>query len=104
MAGKEARKGGVMIRRLHEAKAMARSLRDALHKRELVLSHGDLLEIVAEELGLKDWHRRPAGAAVLSEPDVLSEAAVLSEKPRRKSRAPRFHQIVPIFRIFSLEK
>jgi Glyoxalase superfamily protein len=39
-----------------DAKMMARSLRDALGNRNVLLSHSDCLEIVARQFGLADWN------------------------------------------------
>ena len=48
-----------------DAKMMARSLRDALGNRNVLLSHSDCLEIVARQFGLADWNtlvaKLPAG-------------------------------------------
>ena len=39
-----------------DAKTMAKSLRDALGNRNVLLSHSDCLEIVARQFGLADWN------------------------------------------------
>ena len=39
-----------------DAKMMARSLRDALGSRNVLLSHSDCLEIVARQFGPADWN------------------------------------------------
>jgi hypothetical protein len=39
-----------------DAKSMAKFLRDALGNRNVQLSHGDCLEIVARQFGLADWN------------------------------------------------
>jgi uncharacterized protein len=41
---------------IHDAKSMARSLRDALAARNVALSHSECLEIVARQLGFADWN------------------------------------------------
>lgn len=49
--------GGFRIMLTHkDAKMMARSLRDVLANRNVVLSHSDCLEIVARQFGLADWN------------------------------------------------
>ena len=49
--------GGFRIVLTHkDAKMMARSLRDALGNRNVLLSHSDCLEIVARQFGLADWN------------------------------------------------
>ena len=39
-----------------DAKAMAKSLRHAMAQRDVALSHGECLEIVARQLGFADWN------------------------------------------------
>ena len=39
-----------------DAKTMAKSLRDALDNRNILLSHSDCLEIVARQFGSADWN------------------------------------------------
>lgn len=39
-----------------EAKAMARSLRDSLSARDISLTHGECLEIVARQFGFREWN------------------------------------------------
>lgn len=39
-----------------DAKSMAKSLRNALAEREVALSHGECLEVVARQLGFADWN------------------------------------------------
>src|SRR5262252_1243201 len=49
--------GGFRIMLTHkDAKMMARSLRNALGNRNVLLSHSDCLEIVARQFGLADWN------------------------------------------------
>src|SRR5215510_16379476 len=49
--------GGFRIMLTHkDAKMMARSLRDALGNRNVLLSHSECLEIVARQFGLADWN------------------------------------------------
>lgn len=70
-----------------DAKAMAKTLRDALASRTITISHSDALEIVARQFGLANWN-------------ILSskiESAVPDEKVA-------FEQAVPIVRIFDVAK
>lgn len=48
-----------------DAKAAARALRADLAERRITISHGDALEMVAHQLGLRDWN---TAAAVLERP------------------------------------
>lgn len=45
---------------LTDAKAMAKSLRDAMAGRKIALSHGECLEIVARQFGFADWNTASA--------------------------------------------
>ncbi|MDX8348259.1 glyoxalase superfamily protein [Cognatiyoonia sp. IB215446] len=44
-----------------DPKAMAKSLRGALARRDIALSHGQCLEVVAQQLGFVDWNTAAAG-------------------------------------------
>ena len=44
------------MRSFTDAKAMARSLRSALGDRQVELSHGECLDIVARQFGLDNWN------------------------------------------------
>jgi hypothetical protein len=44
------------MRTYNDAKAMAKSLRDSLAARGVLLSHRKCLEIVAKQLGFADWN------------------------------------------------
>src|SRR5262245_51728312 len=48
--------GGSVMRTYKDAKAMAKSLRDALAARSIPLSHSGCLEIVAKQFGFADWN------------------------------------------------
>jgi uncharacterized glyoxalase superfamily protein PhnB len=43
------------MRTYKDAKAMAKSLRDSMAARNVSLSHGECLEIVAQQFGFADW-------------------------------------------------
>jgi catechol 2,3-dioxygenase-like lactoylglutathione lyase family enzyme len=85
-----------MIRSFHDAMAMAKSLRHALGRREMALTHGDVLEIVAEQLGFKDWQ-------VMSTRMEKRPAVAKARKAAPRGRL-RFERAIPILRIFSAEK
>ena|ERR1700761_281088 len=44
------------MRTRQDAKAMAKSLRDSMTHRNVSLSHGECLEIVAKQFGFADWN------------------------------------------------
>lgn len=44
------------MRTSKDAKAMAKSLRDSLAARSVLLSHSECLEIVAKQFGFADWN------------------------------------------------
>src|SRR5215831_19442090 len=72
--------GGFRIMLTHkDAKMMARSLRDALGNRNVLLSHSDCLEIVARQFGLADWNtlvaKLPAEEEHHRTEDVLATSA-----------------------------
>lgn len=76
------------MRSFHDAKAMAKTLRQALADRNVELSHSETLEIVARQFGLDDWNvlaARIAGETV-------------------GSGAPALQPAIPIFRIFDVDK
>jgi hypothetical protein len=54
------------MRTYKDAKAMAKSLRDSLAARSVLLSHSGCLEIVAKQLGFADWNTLAARLGVES--------------------------------------
>jgi hypothetical protein len=44
------------MRTHHDAKAMAKTLREELQARNHAITHGECLDIVAKQFGLKDWN------------------------------------------------
>ena len=48
--------GGSVMRTCKDAKAMAKSLRNSLAARSVLLSHSECLEIVAKQSGFADWN------------------------------------------------
>jgi hypothetical protein len=72
-----------------DAKAMAKSLREALVAKGLELGHSECLEIVAHQFGLADWNTLSARI----------------DKPRPPGTTGiQLHGATPIFRIFSVDK
>jgi len=62
---------------VHDAKAMARSLRDALAARNVALSHSECLEIVARQFGYIDWNTLSAKLSIdTPAPQPSGESAV----------------------------
>jgi len=57
------------MRTYKDVKAMAKSLRDCLAARSVLLSHSGCLEIVAKQLGFADWNTLAAKLDV--EPEQL---------------------------------
>lgn len=68
---------------IQKAKHMAKSLRASLEKRNQEVSHSVALELVAQQLGYKDWN---VASAML--PDENSQSAVTFDKSTPK-QSPR---------------
>lgn len=80
------------MRTFHDAKLMAKALREALADRGSELPHSAALEIVARQFGFENWN-------------VL--AAKIEAANGQAGKAPgaiNFQPAIPIFRIFSVEK
>jgi hypothetical protein len=77
------------MRSVFDAKAMAKALRASLQTRGLEMSHSECLEVVARQFGAASWN-------------VL--AAFIANQPTRVMRHPGFREVIPILRIFSIEK
>lgn len=75
------------MRTFHDAKAMAKTLRERLAARDVALSHSDCLELVAQEFGFDNWNVLAAKIG-----DGADKAAV------------RFMHCAPIIRIFDPAK
>jgi uncharacterized protein YjbI with pentapeptide repeats len=60
--------------RTHGIKSMAKALRQALADRHIELSHGDCLELVAKQFGVRDWNVLSAaiGPAAVDKPLTFS--------------------------------
>lgn len=63
------------MRTHQDAKAMAKSLRESMTRRNVSLSHGECLEIVAKQFGFADWNTL---AARLPATPVAHETAFCS--------------------------
>lgn len=79
-----------VMRDYRDSKAMAKTLRDALAARDVTITHGEALEIVARQFGLSNWN-------VLSAKIGQGRAASAAE-------AVVLEQAVPIVRIFDVAK
>ncbi len=84
------------MRTFRDAKAMARSLRAALRRREIALSHSDCLELVATQFGLDSWN-------VLASRIDSADGTAVRNAPAA-SAGPELHAAIPILRIFSVDK
>jgi Glyoxalase superfamily protein/ClpX C4-type zinc finger len=78
-----------------DAKMMARSLREALGNRNVLLAHSDCLEIVARQFGLADWNTFVAKFPAEEEretqtrrPDTAAPTADISSCRRADVPAP----------------
>lgn len=88
------------MRDFTDSKLMAKSLRAAMDRRGVALTHAEALEIVAAQFGLDDWN-------VLSA--RIGDAAQGKDKGEDKARkkedsGPAFQQAIPILRIFDEAK
>lgn len=72
-----------------DAKAMAKTMREALAARDVKITHSEALEIVARQFGLANWN-------------VL--AAKIEAVSLEKTTEIAFEQAVPIVRIFDVAK
>ena len=67
-----------------QSRAMAKSLRDSLAAKNLSLSHGECLEIVAQQFGFGNWNVLAAKIALES-----------GEQPKRATGDVELHQLLP---------
>ncbi len=73
---------------IQKAKHMAKSLRASLEKGNQEVSHSVALELVAQQLGYKDWN---VASAML--PDENSQSAVTFDKSISKQRSSIWNRI-----------
>ena len=83
------------MRTFRDAKAMAKSLRASLGERQIALSHGECLEIVARQFALDDWNILSAKI------DAAQPTAEPAPPPESGSH---LQTAIPILRIFSVDK
>jgi hypothetical protein len=83
------------MRTFRDAKAMAKSLRETLGKRDIEISHSESLEIVAAQFALKDWNTLAA---------KIDASGARAEGGQTTPGGPQFRDAIPILRIFSVEK
>ena len=81
------------MRSFQDAKAMARSLRDALAEREIHLQHSEALEVVARQFGMASWNVLSAQIEQQSSAELPPDANTVC-----------FAQAMPILRIFDVGK
>jgi uncharacterized glyoxalase superfamily protein PhnB len=80
------------MRTFHDAKAMAKTLRETLNDRDEPLKHGEALDIVARLFGLDDWNVLSAKIEADKNVPVKPVETIVLQPP------------IPILRIFSVEK
>lgn len=83
-------KGNAVIHTIDDAKAAARRLRSALEARGLAATHSDTLELVAAQLGHRDWNTASAALGRSEESDgprFTHSIPVLRSLDERKCRA-----------------
>ena len=82
------------MRSFTDAKAMAKSLRASLGEKQIALSHGECLEIVAQQLGAENWN-------VLA---AKIDAAQGGDEQAGAQGGIRLAEAIPILRIFDVTK
>ncbi len=83
------------MRSFRDAKAMAKTLREVMRRREIALSHSESLEIVAAQFGLRDWN-------ILASKIGAAEAYTVEGHPSIDGVS--LDSAVPILRIFAVDK
>lgn len=76
------------MRTHHDAKAMAKAMRERLAEKAIEISHSEALEIVARQFGVDTWN-------------ILSARI---EAERSAAALPAPERAIPIFRIFDIPK
>lgn len=77
------------MRSFLHAKSMAKSLRQDLANRNLQLSHGECLEMVARQFGLNDWNTLAAHIGDVSPSETKLAIPKIGRSPDRSSMAAR---------------
>ena len=85
-----------IMRNYKDAKAMARSLRTSLEAKSVELSHSDCLELIANAFEFRDWNVMAA--------KIDAEAGSATSAPVANGNALVFKHVIPILRIFDVEK
>ncbi len=80
------------MRTFIDAKAMAKSLREALGRKQIALSHSECLELIAKQFSFDSWNVLAARIAVQEGAAPVAPDGVMLE------------DAIPILRIFSVEK
>jgi hypothetical protein len=83
------------MRTFRDAKAMARSLRTYLARRQISLSHSECLEIVATQLGAENWNTLAA---------KIGQRGGKQGREETRRKGPNFETPTPIVRILSVDK
>lgn len=73
------------MRTFRDAKAMAKSLRQALERRQVDLSHSECLELVAQQFGVDNWN-------------------ILAARIQAADAGVRLRPAVPVLRVFAVDK
>ncbi len=81
------------MRTFHDAKLMAKILRQAFVGRKIEISHSEILEIIASQFGFANWN-------------VLAAKidATKNETGNMAGNGTMLQPAIPVFRIFSIEK
>ena len=86
------------MRTYRDAKAMARSLKTALGEKDVELTHGACLEIVAAQFARDSWNVLAAEIDAGGAPDPAPTPATTART------GPDFRDTIPILRIFAVDK
>lgn len=81
------------MRTYMQAKAMAKSLRESLAAKSVSLSHGECLEVVAQQFGFGNWNVLAA--------KIDLETSV--REPRTEPTGVALNQVIPVLRVDSPE-
>ena len=84
------------MRTYRDAKAMARALKTALAEKDIALSHGACLDIVAAQFARDNWN------VLAAEIDAADDGR--PAPPAAPRTGPDFRDTIPILRIFAVDK
>jgi len=88
------------MRTYKDAKALAKSLRDSLAARRVLLSHSECLEIVAKQSGCADWNTLLAKVDVESRHLARQKDAASAARPARPGAPHHMSRIATHEQIF----